>query len=181
MWTGTQSRFVGGMGVEMREFNPVKDRKTREIILDFLLEIPLFDKFELDELRTMAKYMNYLELVKNETLFKEGEKGDYICFVVEGTMDVAKETGSGKNVVISQLPKGRSIGEMSIIDGCLRSATVRAATDSKLVVLTSEGFETILKEHPTVGIFILRKVSRLLSLNLRKTSSQLAEYMLPLE
>lgn len=165
----------------MREFKAVQNKKTIETILDFLLEVPLFDKFELEELRTMAKYMNCLELIKNEILFKEGDKGDYICFVVEGTMDVAKETDSGKKVVISSLPKGRSIGEMSIIDGCPRSATVKAATDSKLVVLTSEGFETILKEHPTVGINILRKISRLLSMNLRRTSSQLAEHMLPLE
>jgi CRP/FNR family cyclic AMP-dependent transcriptional regulator len=43
-----------------------------------------------------------------------------------------------------------------------------------------ESFDLLLEENPQVGIKILKRISRLLSLNLRKTSSRLADYMLPL-
>ena len=113
------------------------------------------------------------------TLFKEGDKGDYVCFVVEGAMDIIKKSSTRGAVVIASLPKGRSIGEMSIIDNFPRSATVRAQTDATYITLTQKGFDNILKGYPEIGIKILKGISRLLSLNLRKTSSRLADYMLP--
>jgi CRP/FNR family cyclic AMP-dependent transcriptional regulator len=164
----------------MRETKGIQEGKLRDVIIDFLVNIPLFNGFDTDELRLAAKRMNFVEINKEETLFKEGSKGDYVCFVVDGSLDVIKEPVTGESVVITALSKGRSIGEMSIIDNFPRSATVKARTNATLVILTREGFELILEEYPKVGIKILKGVSRLLSLNLRKTSGRLADYMLPL-
>ena len=72
------------------------------------------------------------------------------------------------------------IGEMALIDKLMRSASVRACTTSGLIVLTRKGFEMILKLHPDIGIKILKGISSLLSINLRKTSDKLAEFMPPL-
>ena len=55
--------------------------------------------------------------------------------------------------------------------------TVRARTQATMVVLTREAFDSILKTHPQVGIKILKGIARLLSMNLRKTSSQLADFI----
>ncbi len=81
---------------------------------------------------------------------------------------------------LATLTKGRSIGEMAVIDDFPRSATVRARTKGTLVLLTRQGFEVILEQHPGIGVKILKGISRLLSQNLRKTSSRLVDYMLPL-
>ncbi|MBW1774656.1 MAG: cyclic nucleotide-binding domain-containing protein, partial [Deltaproteobacteria bacterium] len=83
-------------------------------------------------------------------------------------------------VTIATLSKGRSIGEMSVIDNTPRSATVRSLTKSILIALTLDGLNHICNEHPKVGIEILKGISRLLSMNMRKTSSRLADYMLPM-
>jgi CRP/FNR family cyclic AMP-dependent transcriptional regulator len=83
-------------------------------------------------------------------------------------------------VVISTLSKGRSIGEMSVIDKTPRSATVKAKTKATLVALSAEGFDLILDQYPKIGIKILKGISRLLSQNLRKTSSRLADHLLPM-
>ncbi len=164
----------------MKEAKVIKQGKIQEPISDFLLNTPLFDSLKTNEIKNIAKHLSFIELSKDEILFKEGENGNCVCFVVEGTLDVIKQSLTGESVIITALHRGRSIGEMSIIDDFPRSATVKARTQVKLVILTREGFDLLLEENPQVGIKILKKISRLLSLNLRKTSSRLADYMLPL-
>lgn len=164
----------------MKETKVIQEGKMRDAIIDFLIELPLFDKLKTSELRVIVKRMNFIEIDKGEILFKEGDKGNYVCFIVDGTLGVMKESVTGESVVITALSKGRSIGEMSVIDDFPRSATVKARTEAKLVILTQEGLELILEEDPKIGVKILKRISRLLSLNLRKTSSRLADYMLPL-
>jgi CRP-like cAMP-binding protein len=164
----------------MKETKVIKQGKIQEPISDFLLNTPLFDGLKTNEIKNIAKHLSSIELSKDEILVKEGEEGNCVCFVVEGTLDVIKQSLTGESVIITALHRGRSIGEMSIIDDFPRSATVKARTQVKLVILTREGFDLLLEENPQVGIKILKKISRLLSLNLRKTSSRLADYMLPL-
>ena len=149
-------------------------------IIDFLLEISIFDSLGSDELRVVAKYMNFMDFRPREIVFREGEKGDYVCFVAEGSLTVLKKNEKGRHVTIALLNKGRSIGEMSVIDDFPRSATVKARKETTLVILTRKGFNQILEIYPNIGVKILKGISRLLSMNLRKTSSQLADYMLPL-
>jgi len=153
--------------------------KISEAIIDLLIHISIFDSLDSDELKNIVKYMNVVEMKAGELIFKEGERGDYVCFVAEGALDVLKKSETGDHVVISSLHRGRSIGDMAVLDNFPRSATVRSRTKATLITLTRDSFETILDKHPRIGIKMLKGLARLLSLNLRKTSSRLADYMLP--
>ena len=154
--------------------------KYQDIIIDFLIEIPLFDGMHAKELEIVAKHMNIIDIEKGGVLFKEGDKGDFICFVLEGRIDVIKESAHGGHVVIASLKRGRSIGEMSVIDDSPRSATAKARMQTSFLTLTKKSFDAILRDQPRIGIKILKGLARLLSLNLRKTSGLLADYMLPM-
>ena len=70
--------------------------------------------------------------------------------------------------------------DMAVIDEFPRSATVRARTKATLLMITRGHFDTVPEEHPRIGIKVLKGITRLLSQSLRKTSSRLADYMLPL-
>ena len=155
-------------------------RKMLEGLVDLLCNIPLFDRLNGEELSVLAKYVNVIEVNRGEYIFKEGERGDYICFVEKGSLDVMKRSTAGGSAIIATLTKGRSIGEMSVIDNFPRSATIRARTNATLLTLTRSRFDLIVEQNPTIGVKILKGISRLLSQNLRRTSSQLADYMLPL-
>lgn len=87
----------------------------QEDIIDCLNNIALFDKLEANELKTISEYMNTVQITKGAILFNEGDKGDYVCFVVDGKLDVIKESDAHDAVVITTLSKGRSIGDMSIL------------------------------------------------------------------
>ncbi|MCP4689579.1 MAG: cyclic nucleotide-binding domain-containing protein [Desulfobacterales bacterium] len=148
-------------------------------IADFIMDIPLFDALHGKELKIVADHMNFFEIEKKEILFREGDHGDYLCFVVEGELEVIKNYSSLEDaVVIAKASQKRSIGEMSVIDETTRSATVRASTKTTLIALPKSGFDSILEENPRIGIKILKAIARLMSMNIRRTSSRLADFML---
>lgn len=148
-----------------------------EKLADHLSLIPMFSGLAHDELKSIEQYLFFKSVDTNGCVFREGERGDYVCFVALGTLDVIKHNHEGQPVVISKLAKGSSIGEMALLDRMTRSATVRASSPTRLIVLTRESFEAILGQHPAIGIKILKGIALLLSINLRKTSDRLAEFM----
>lgn len=161
-----------------------KDRSTPRSspLIDIIMDIPFFAMLDGRQLEVVAKRMNYYEIPEGTTLFKEGDPGDSVCFVVDGALDIFKETSvPGQQVHIATVTKNKSIGEMAVIDEYTRSATVTACKDTSIVSLTKRGFDAILDENPKVGAAILKKIASLVSMNLRRTSSQLADYMPPLE
>ena len=154
--------------------------KDKESIVGFLKNMKMFDELDDDEIIIAASYMNLYDLKKGDFLFKEGDTGDYVCFVADGGIDVLKESITGKRVAISTVKKGSSIGEMSIIDETTRSASAMARVDSTLIILAHNGFKIVLEKHPYIGIKMLKGIARLLSFNMRRTSDRLADYMLPI-
>ncbi len=145
-------------------------------IIDHLIYVNLFDDLKSNELEQVAKYLRLIEFDANEMLFRESAKGEFACFIVDGELQVLKGE-PGSEVEIATLTRGRSIGEMSIIDRFPRSASVRSVTSGKLIMLHKDQFEELLDEHPRIGVRLLLRVSRLMSLNLRKTSALLAEVL----
>ncbi len=151
--------------------------ETEEDTRKFLLSLPLFDSFNVDELAILAKHMSYVHLQRGEFLFVEGDKGSFMGFVVRGLLEVLKRADTGDNIVIARLTKGSSIGEMALIDKSTRSATVVAKQPTTMVTLTEKGFDILAEKSPTLGIKLIQKTARLLSLNMRRTSSKLADLL----
>lgn len=143
-----------------------------------MLSLPLFDAFKSDELDILARHMHFAEIMRGEHLFVEGDKGDYMCFVVRGLLDVLKKASTGEYRVITRLGKGNTLGEMSIIDKSPRSATVMAIQPSVVIILTKKGFDILTEHYPALGVILLKKIMRLLSLNMRLTTSKLADNLL---
>ncbi|OHD12692.1 MAG: hypothetical protein A2Y41_14375 [Spirochaetes bacterium GWB1_36_13] len=139
--------------------------------------MPLFDSLSRGELNLLAKHISCVKVKKHHIIAKEGDKGDFVCFIADGKVDVIKGDQKGNEVVINTLMKGRSIGEMSLIDNTPRSASLRTQTECVLLKLTKKSFDMILSQYPEMGIKILKGLARLLSMNLRKTSGRLADYL----
>ena len=156
---------------------PEKLTDSEEETRDFLFNLPLFDSFNVDELTMLAKHMSFIHLQRGEFLFVEGDKGDFMGFVVSGVLEVLKKSATGENIIIARLTKGSSIGEMALIDKSPRSATVVSRQPTTMVTLTSKGFDRLTEKSPLLGIKVIQKTARLLSLNMRRTSSKLADIL----
>lgn len=142
--------------------------------------LPLFSSLGGEGKAVVGQYLNVLDMDVDEAVFLEGEPGDYVCFVLEGCLQVSKNAGQGKRTPIAQLTCGQSIGEMALVDNFPRSANVVALEKTRMVTLTRKDFETILRDNPPLGIQILTGICQTLSANLRNTSSRLADYLLPI-
>jgi CRP-like cAMP-binding protein len=156
---------------------PIKLTVSEEDTRNFLVSLPIFDSFNVDELTLLSKHMSYVHLQRGEYLFVEGDKGTFMGFVVQGLLEVIKKSETGQSVVIARLTKGSSIGEMALIDKSPRSATVVAKQQTTMVTLTDKGFDILTEKSPILGVKVIQKIARLLSLYMRRTSSRLADLM----
>jgi CRP-like cAMP-binding protein len=162
-----------------KESGPDGPDNSQELV-DFIINLPLFEFLEKDELHVVAERMYFLDLEPGEILFEEWDKADFVCFVEHGELDVTKKTGPDSSDVNATLRRGRSIGEMSIINNFPRSSTVIARTAVRLAVFPRQAFEDIMEAQVQIGIKILKGLANLLSVNLKKVSSRLADNMLPM-
>lgn len=149
-------------------------------ILESLAKISIFSELDSQQIEFVARHTLLLSVEAGETIFREGEKGDFVCFVADGLLAVVKTVENGKIIELTTLPQGSSLGEMAVIDDCPRSATVIARKPSQLITMTRSQFHNIVSKHPDIGISVLKGIARVLSLNLRKTSANLVQHMLPL-
>ncbi|MGB3222095.1 MAG: cyclic nucleotide-binding domain-containing protein [Desulforhopalus sp.] len=156
---------------------PKEMTDSEEETRSFLINLPIFSSFNVDELSVFARHMSFIHLQRGEYLFVEGDQGTFMGFVVNGVLEVQKKTDTGENIVLARLTKGSSIGEMALIDKSPRSATVIAKQPSTMVTLTDKGFDILAEKYPPLGIKVIQKIARLLSLNMRRTSSKLADLM----
>jgi CRP-like cAMP-binding protein len=157
------------------------DHNLSKAIVEFFMNIPLFSRMNAEEVKLVAKHMNVIELQQGEILFQEADRGNFMCFIAHGTLDVIKQPiAADQEIVITTLRKGQSIGEMSVIENRPRSATIKAREEAKLFILSQAAFDLLLTRHANIGIKLLKGIAVLLSNNLRKTSSRLADYMLPI-
>lgn len=145
-------------------------------LLDYAVHVNLFDELDSVELIEAVRHLKIVSFTADEILFEEKENGDYACFVVDGEVSVVKPV-EGKEVTLATIRKGHSIGEMCLFGPVARSATARAVGNGKLLILTREEFEDLIDWHPRIGVKLLKRIARTLSINLRKTSADLAELM----
>lgn len=127
----------------------------------------------------MDRIMTYIELLEldaGELLFEEGDKGDYVCFIISGSLEVMKmTTWQNLTTVIATLYEGSCIGEMALVDHAPRSATIRAYEKTKLAILTQKAFDVMVTSEPELGVNILKGVAQTISDNLRITTDKLAD------
>jgi CRP-like cAMP-binding protein len=145
--------------------------------LEYLIsQIPIFNELNIEDTDILSHFLFPKELLKGGLVCKEGQHGSFLSFVAKGKLEIVK-TLDDKEVIISTISEGDSLGEMALIDGLTRSATVRACIPSTILILRRDDFNTLLTKHPEVGIKILKGIARLLSLNLRKASAQITTFM----
>ena len=137
----------------------------------------IFKELSRLEVETLSDYVKAYKLGEGETLFREGDKGTFMCFLVEGEIDVFKSDQEGRLKQLTTIRPGRTIGEMSILDQMPHSATGIAAEPLGLVMLTRSALDRLSAEHPGLANRLLLQISKLLSLRLRKTTGALADYI----
>jgi small-conductance mechanosensitive channel/CRP-like cAMP-binding protein len=127
-----------------------RDDRSRELVaalrrVDFLAELAE------EELATLVPNLYEVEYGRGETICREGESGDTFYVVQRGVVEVYARRAGGQQTHIADLEAPAFFGEMSLLTGEPRAATVRAKSDAWLLVLEREGFEKLFRSRPSVA------------------------------
>jgi len=140
-----------------------------------LKTFPLLSRLSDQDLAQLAAVMQERTFPAGTEILREGQPGDEMFLLLEGSVDVLKTTPYGDAYVTASLLDSYhcSFGEMALIDRGKRSATVRAKTDCRTLSLGYDAFQRFCREHPTIGLELLMSVSATLVHNLRMENENL--------
>jgi CRP-like cAMP-binding protein len=134
--------------------------------------LPFFKNLSDQEMDVILKKIFTKFYKKGSILFVEGMPGEVLYIVMEGSIVISKKIKEGKEIEIAKLGYGEIVGEMSLIDAGLRTATGKTDVDSKLVVITKKSFNEILESDPQIAAKILMELLRVLNKRLRVTDKK---------
>ena len=100
-----------------------------------------------DVLREFEDEVEWVYLRSGETLFEQDAAGDSAFIVISGRLRILVRSGETETVV-NEVGPGEIVGEMALLDGSSRSATVHAVRDSQLARLSARAFERLTEKHP---------------------------------
>ncbi len=130
-----------------------------------------------EDLGKVADLCERKKYAAGEVITRQGEAGDAIYIVVEGFVEISVPTsGKAAERALVQLGTGQVIGEMALVDGGPRSATVRALTTPTVIeVIRREAFETLCQEDTYIGYRVMRNLAADLSFKLRHQNLEAGE------
>jgi CRP/FNR family cyclic AMP-dependent transcriptional regulator len=122
---------------------------------DLLSSVPLFKGLSPTEFNALAPVARTVKLKKREELFHKGDEAAQVYVVISGTLKALTTSDTGDDVVFSILGPGEVLGEIALLGGTPRTATVTAIDPSELLIIDRRDFITFLKSHPDVAIKLL--------------------------
>ena len=134
---------------------------------------PLLENFSPAEVRLLAHFMQIYRAETGMEVIREGDGGDFMLMLIEGKVDVHKRDRWNTPQLLATVEAGRTLGEMSMIDGEARFATCIATEPVMIAVLDRESLARIIVEQPLLGAKILMELVLMLTQRLRTTSQRL--------
>ena len=138
-------------------------------IVDTLKSVSLFATLSPRFLRGLAKASKEREFAPDEALVRQDSPGVGLFVIVSGKVKVIKKSESGEALELATHGPGEVIGEMSVLDGARRTASVIAVKPTCCLVLSSWDFKSFMETHPEVALEILPVVVK----RFRETNSAL--------
>ena len=157
-------------------------------LTDFLLYVPIFADLPEDALEKISKLGSNRTYKKDSVILMEEDAGSALFVIVNGKVKISRTSTDGREVILTYLTDSDFFGEMAILDGMTRSATVIAAEDSELFIIQRDDFLNLLKERPEVSIALLQELTKRLrsadmkikSLSLKDAEGKVATVLLQL-
>jgi CRP/FNR family transcriptional regulator, cyclic AMP receptor protein len=122
--------------------------------LDLLRKVPLFAGLSRHDLELVERLTDEIDVPTDKVLIKEGAYGHEFFIVVDGALRVEREAK-----LLRKLGPGDFAGEIALIDGGVRTATVTADAPSRLLVIGHREFFSLLGQYPDIQIQVLQALA----------------------
>jgi CRP/FNR family cyclic AMP-dependent transcriptional regulator len=146
-------------------------------IVDLLESTHWADNLTGKDVLRLSNYLQVCAVSRGALIVDEGSHDAYMCLLVEGKVAVIKRDHGDATKRVGEIRPGKTFGEMSLVDGEPRSASVIAEETSTLIILTADDFARLASDYPKLAMKVVLKISKLLSQRLRQTTGILADHI----
>lgn len=127
---------------------------------NLLARIPFFTDLPEDELDRIMDQLEIVNLKSGEILFREGDPGENMYIVVSGELEILKAPDTDNELILNRVPEGEYIGEMSLVTGAPRTASIRAHGDVVLLSMSRAQLMDLLQQHPQLASTMINVLSQ---------------------
>jgi CRP/FNR family cyclic AMP-dependent transcriptional regulator len=138
--------------------------------VELLQRVPLFSELSHDELERIAQVAIPRSFPRGVRVFHEGDSSDACYIVREGDLRVTREHSDGRAIALASLAAGDFFGELAMLDGEARSASVETLTDSELLALPASDMRRVIGKHGEIAAKLITALTR----RLRETNERVA-------
>jgi CRP-like cAMP-binding protein len=139
----------------------------------FLGELPLFAGLPPATLEALARESRVRRYPRGQVLCSEGDPGDSLLVLEEGRVKIARFAAGGQEVVLAGAEAPAAFGELALLDGAPRSATITAQTPVVVRVLGRQTILELIEREPSVAMALLRTMAGMV----RSTNERLADVL----
>jgi CRP-like cAMP-binding protein len=132
-----------------------------------LRRVPMFAKVDAARLKLICFTSDRIVFDRGEILFQQGDSGDAAYLILSGNAEVEVETRTGP-LHVADVGPNKIVGEISVLCGVPRTATVRATSELVTLRLDQEQFMCLVEDYPEVAVAILRELAARLDAALNK-------------
>jgi len=143
---------------KLRNGEPMDTIATLSIMerILWLRRVPLLADLSPADLKRVAAIATEHHFLDGEVIFEQDEPGDEMYVVISGEVRVLVTSGDNGEREVARRKAGETVGEMSVISGSLRSASLTAVGEVHLLCLDQKSFEGLLRERPEVSLAVMR-------------------------
>jgi CRP-like cAMP-binding protein len=124
-----------------------------------LSETAVFRDMPQEMVDEIARVVEARVLQPGTKIFNRGDPGDSFWIIQSGSVRVFRSDNEGLEITLSRLGPGQSFGEMALLTGEARSASVETLEETRALVLTKEHFDQVLRSHPEVSLTFIKQLS----------------------
>lgn len=126
---------------------------------NLLKAVPIFSNLNETDIERISRLLVNKKCQNDHVIVVESDYGQSLFIIQSGSVKVSHISDEGKEVILSILKTGDFFGEMSLLDGKGRSATVTALSETELLILRRSDFLALLEEYPQLAISLLRELA----------------------
>jgi CRP-like cAMP-binding protein len=138
--------------------------------VELLAHVPLFSELSRQELERISRVSVARTFPAGVRVFHEGDHSDACYLVRTGDLRVTREHPDGRAIALATLGAGDIFGELAMLDGEARSASVETLTDCELLALPAADVRRLLADHPGISVKLIAALTK----RLRETNERVA-------
>ena len=147
-----------------------EETETTASTIELLARVPLLSGLSQAELERIAQVAVPRSFPKGARVFHEGDQSDACYIIRDGEVRVTREHSDGRAIALATLGPGEIVGELAMLDGEVRSASVEAVSDVELLAIAARDMRGLLERNPE----ITAKLVVALTQRVRETNERVA-------